>query len=477
MAWKKPICYGNLPSRRAAHTFNMINGKLYLYGGTDGDRIYDSIHILDPSTMTWDTPQTTGDHPGARFNHASCVEGGVLYIHGGQSNGYWHSDLYMFEPEQLKWTRILSSGDVPEPRECHGMAKIGSFIYVFGGSNGTTTFGDMNVLNLDTGRWKTLNAVGPEPREHFAYTVWDDIILIYGGEGSKYYQDLWAFIPKTNQWEKLKIKGNFPRYVRGATISVNDNKLYVFGGRYQNQLSNQLKILDLNEMKWKSPVYQNQNFLEMPQPKRLHTGDISNNLLYIYGGYETVDATDGLFVIDVSNIEEADDMDTLAIPSIQSSLTTAARSPIHTPIGIQPMQQIQQIQMTKTFTKSQKGKKDKTAPRKSSQKKQRSSQSTGTKGKSRGVKEGLNLSLYIHRVLKQINPDVGISKKAMEVMNSMLNDILEQITDEIKQLMRVSKRKTLEVKVIRTALKLVLPGQLAIHAIAEGTKALAKYYS
>jgi hypothetical protein len=37
--------------------------------------------------------------------------------------------------------------------------------------------------------------------------------------------------------------------------------------------------------------------------------------------------------------------------------------------------------------------------------------------------------IYIFKVLKQVHPDIGISSKAMGIMNSFINDIFETCSD------------------------------------------------
>ena len=86
-------------------------------------------------------------------------------------------------------------------------------------------------------------------------------------------------------------------------------------------------------------------------------------------------------------------------------------------------------------------------------------------------------STYLYRVLKQVHPDTGISKKAMSIMNSFINDIFEQLCDEAGKLVRVSKSATLTSREVQTAVRLVLPGELAKHAVSEGTKAVTKFTS
>ncbi|KAG2445243.1 hypothetical protein HYH02_008711 [Chlamydomonas schloesseri] len=85
--------------------------------------------------------------------------------------------------------------------------------------------------------------------------------------------------------------------------------------------------------------------------------------------------------------------------------------------------------------------------------------------------------LYIYKVLKQVHPDTGISSKAMSIMNSFINDIFEKVATEASKLSRYNKKPTVTSREIQTAVRLVLPGELAKHAVSEGTKAVTKFTS
>jgi len=84
-------------------------------------------------------------------------------------------------------------------------------------------------------------------------------------------------------------------------------------------------------------------------------------------------------------------------------------------------------------------------------------------------------STYIYKVLKQVHPDTGISKKAMVVMDSFVHDIFERLAQEAARLARYNKKHTISSREIQTAVRLILPGELAKHAVSEGTKAVTKY--
>merc|ERR1712184_131731 len=100
----------------------------------------------------------------------------------------------------------------------------------------------------------------------------------------------------------------------------------------------------------------------------------------------------------------------------------------------------------------------------------------GDKKKKRNKRKE-SYAIYIYKVLKQVHPDTGISSKAMSIMNSFVNDLFERIAAEASRLAHYNKRSTITSREIQTSVRLLLPGELAKHAVSEGTKAVTKYTS
>ena len=98
---------------------------------------------------------------------------------------------------------------------------------------------------------------------------------------------------------------------------------------------------------------------------------------------------------------------------------------------------------------------------------------TGDK-KAKRTRRHETFSVYIYKVLKQVHQDTGISKRSMAIMNSFINDIFERISLEASKLVRYNKKHTLSAREIQSSVKLLLPGELAKHAIIEGAKAVNK---
>ena len=115
------------------------------------------------------------------------------------------------------------------------------------------------------------------------------------------------------------------------------------------------------------------------------------------------------------------------------------------------------------------------APKKGSKNAVTKAQKKDGKKPKRSRKE--SYSMYVYKVLKQVHLETGFSSMAMGIMNSFLNDIFKCIAGEASRLAHYNKHSSITSREIQTAVRLLLPGELAKHAMSEGTKAVTKYTS
>ncbi|KAJ8498991.1 hypothetical protein OPV22_009543 [Ensete ventricosum] len=88
---------------------------------------------------------------------------------------------------------------------------------------------------------------------------------------------------------------------------------------------------------------------------------------------------------------------------------------------------------------------------------------------------GRGYKRYVFRVLKQVRPGMGISSRAMAVLDGMMGDMFERLADEASRLATYTGKATLSSREMQGAVQLVLPGELCKHAISEATKAVSNY--
>lgn len=107
---------------------------------------------------------------------------------------------------------------------------------------------------------------------------------------------------------------------------------------------------------------------------------------------------------------------------------------------------------------------------------QASQNGTSSKIKTRrSKKRKMTFANYLFKVLKQVHSDIGISSKAMDIMNSLINDVFHRLAIEASRLVTYNDRSTITSREIQSAVRLIMPNELGRHAISEGSKAITKY--
>ena len=99
------------------------------------------------------------------------------------------------------------------------------------------------------------------------------------------------------------------------------------------------------------------------------------------------------------------------------------------------------------------GKAMKSSPKKAAPAKKKGRKPASAPKRRRKNKE--SYGIYIYKVLKQVHPDVGVSSKAMSIMNSFVHDILKHLVREASRLAHQSKRRTISSSEIQTSLHLI----------------------
>ena len=63
----------------------------------------------------------------------------------------------------------------------------------------------------------------------------------------------------------------------------------------------------------------------------------------------------------------------------------------------------------------------------------------------------------------------------MVAMNSFVHDIFDRLVTEAVKLAKYNSKVTISSREIQTAVRLLFPGSLAKHAVAEGNKSVTRY--
>jgi hypothetical protein len=196
------------PDARGRHASASDGEKLYIHGGRwresfgDPYRVYDDLWAFDYKTNEWEE-LSAGDGPSARSNHTMVLIDGKLWVYGGSTardglSFIPQEDIWTYDLETGEWDEVDQEGsDFPAPRLFHAAATDGSMMYVYSGANenaffSPTFYGDLWAFDTQTLEWTVLNdrepGTGPVPFDRFRpsmeYDPLLDVLVMFGGHDS-----------------------------------------------------------------------------------------------------------------------------------------------------------------------------------------------------------------------------------------------------------------------------------------------------
>ncbi|OCF30994.1 hypothetical protein I316_07401 [Kwoniella heveanensis BCC8398] len=191
--WTKvPVARG--PVGRYGHAVCLIEGKFYVFGGqADGAFMNDlwmyDLKQLSGSSHRWEQIRYAGPPPPSRTGHILVAgNNGKLYLFGGTDGNYHYNDTWAFDLVTRVWTELSCIGYIPLPREGHAAAIVDDTIYVFGGRDVKgKDLGDLAAFKLSNHRWYMFQNMGPSPtpRSGHAMVAASGKIFIVGGEANQ----------------------------------------------------------------------------------------------------------------------------------------------------------------------------------------------------------------------------------------------------------------------------------------------------
>lgn len=203
--WSKPRIVGDrVPSKRRAHTACLHKNGIYVFGGGDGVRALNDIwrlDVSDMSKMSWklvsspDKPSNNGGRdarPKARGYHTANMADGKLIIFGGSDGGECFNDVWAYDIEKHVWKAV--NIPVTFRRLSHTSTIVGSYLFVVGGHDGNEYSNEVLLLNLVTMTWDTRKIYGlpPSGRGYHGTVLYDSRLFIIGGfDGSEVFSDVW----------------------------------------------------------------------------------------------------------------------------------------------------------------------------------------------------------------------------------------------------------------------------------------------
>lgn len=223
-----------------------LDGKVYVFGGTDGSSALAKASVHDPVTGGW---QRLANMPESLEKPGVEAIGGAIYVVGGWNGaGNASAAVYRYDPAHDAWS---SAAPLPSAAVAGGTAVLGGRLYVVAGCGGNCAPASQATYVYDpradawsraadypvTDAWLSCGAAGGQ-------------IVCAGGTDPLTNEEsaaTYAFDPLTGAWTA---KADLPYPVWGMASASAGGRLQLVGGVSGGQLTNQAEEYDPATGSW-----------------------------------------------------------------------------------------------------------------------------------------------------------------------------------------------------------------------------------
>ena len=258
-----------LPTHRLYFSTAVVEGKIYLIGGTlfeneqDGPFGMSLVEVYDPQTNTW---QRVADMPTARTGSRAAVVNGKIYVLAGKAskdnqavNFKTWKVVEMYDPQTDTWVR---KQDMFLRRASFGIGVVAGKIYAIGGNvhPGDRKPEDprrvdlVEVYDPATDTWAK-RADMPTRRKSVKAAVVQDTLYAIGGSGwppvgagGPFLGTIEVYEPRINRWTKRAEMPN-PRTVFFSVVI--DEKIYLVGDSTAEVRPVPIEVYDPTTERWR----------------------------------------------------------------------------------------------------------------------------------------------------------------------------------------------------------------------------------
>jgi N-acetylneuraminic acid mutarotase len=145
-----------LPTALSAYALVTFEGRLYLFGGWDGEHFLSSVYEYDPDQATWGARSQMLT---ARAYAGAAVAGEKIYVLGGYNGKEALAVNEEYLPNLDTWS-LRST--LPTGRYAMGVASIADLIYIVGGIGETDSSLPPLQFSYQQDQWQTFEEPPPQ---------------------------------------------------------------------------------------------------------------------------------------------------------------------------------------------------------------------------------------------------------------------------------------------------------------------------
>jgi hypothetical protein len=165
-----------LPVALSGYALVAFEGKLYVFGGWDGQKFLASAYEYDPDQDTWGVRSPM---PTARGFAGAAVAGDKIYVLGGYDGKQALTVNEVFSPQfqghDIPWIQAQA---MPAGRYAMGVSSIADVVYVIGGQGTPDT---PLFFSPQTNLWESFDPPPVAIGEGFSFLQLGDFLFVIGG--------------------------------------------------------------------------------------------------------------------------------------------------------------------------------------------------------------------------------------------------------------------------------------------------------
>ncbi|MHB8134228.1 MAG: Kelch repeat-containing protein [Anaerolineaceae bacterium] len=225
---KKPNAASNIQAA-------IIGEKIFVPGGINETGIVlKSLEVYDPREDQW---EFKADLPNEISRYALVSFEGKIYLFGGWDGQTYRQEVYVYDPSIDSWDLFSK---MPQGRADFAATVVGGRIHVFGGRNeeGILDSHDVFVPQRQMDGENPWSSSSPLPQKRFGFSVnvLADMVYIAGGENENQRNlPVIQFLPPKDEWLEIDQPiipiGNFPAMIPYET------RLYIMGGEVNSEVT------------------------------------------------------------------------------------------------------------------------------------------------------------------------------------------------------------------------------------------------
>lgn len=183
----------------------------------------------------------SGNAPGPRSNAAAIYDSlnHRLVIFGGKSASGNLNDVWAFDLRNNSWSELTpASGSAPAPRfTANGIYNPAAQQMIIWSGQGSTFFNDVWAFDLTTRTWTQFNPPDPKPNTRYGVaSIFDpkanEMVAFAGFTDAGRFDDTWRFNLASATWQEISLATHPERRcLHSASYDALEHRMIIYGGQ------------------------------------------------------------------------------------------------------------------------------------------------------------------------------------------------------------------------------------------------------